>query len=297
MSVFEARAQPYDTASPLQPLLEFLRSTYFRVSPNDGPDLAGRQIADRLAELGPTFVADQPIVCDFLGIPVGNSLPYWLSPKTRHERLLDIVRHMVRLHGAMTSVIIIEDLHWLDEASREFIATLVEAVTATKTMLVVNCRPSYTADWMRASNYQQIELGELNPSVTQELVAELIGPHPELAETRDRVATRSNGNPFFAEELVRSLADHAALIGRQGDYRKGAVAITDMLPATVQAVIGARIDRLMPLEHDLLQVSAVFGKEFQSAILQSVSGLALDEVEAVTGSPLRSGASPFPRWA
>src|SRR5262249_49074709 len=119
ISVFEARAQPYNTTSPLQPVLEFLRSTYFRVSPNDEPEIARRQIADRLAQLGPTFIADQTIVCDFLGIPVAESLPSWLSPKTRHARLLDIVRHIVRLHGEVTAVIIIEDLHWLDEASRE----------------------------------------------------------------------------------------------------------------------------------------------------------------------------------
>jgi adenylate cyclase len=279
--VFEARAQPYGAATPLQPVLEFLRSIYFSVTPDDDAEQAVQRIAVRLAELGSTFEADLPLVCDFLGIRHGQGSPSWLNPKARNARLLDIVRHLVRQRGVVASVIIIEDLHWLDQASEEFVATLVDAVASTKTVLVVNCRPAYFAPWMRSSNYQQIELPELNPSDTDRLVDALIGGRPELAEIRRRIVERSGGNPFFAEELIRSLVERIALVGEQGDYRPGMVSTSDILPPTVQAVIGARIDRLGQGERDLLQTAAIIGKEFDLAVLRQVADLPLAEVETI----------------
>ncbi|MBR0989759.1 AAA family ATPase [Bradyrhizobium japonicum] len=278
--VLEARAQPYGAATPLQPVLEFLRSTYFNVSPDDEPDLAVKQIATRLAELGSTFEADLWLVCDFLGVRHGQGPPSWLSPRARNVRLLDIVRHMVRQRGASASVIIIEDLHWLDQASEEFVATLVDAVISTKTVLIVNFRPAYFAPWMRGPQYQQIELAELSPTDTDDLVDELLGPRDELLDVRRRVAERSGGNPFFAEELIRSLVEHLVIVGEQGSYRRGLAGAADVLPPTVQAVIGARIDRLAPGDRDLLHTAAIIGKEFQLAVLQSVASLPAGELEA-----------------
>lgn len=278
--VFEARAQPYGPATPLQPVLEFLRSTYFNISPEDDPDLAVKQIATRLAELGSTFDADLGLVCDFLGVKHGQGHPSWLNPKARNARLLDIIRHMVRQRGALASVIIIEDLHWLDQVSEEFVATLVDAVIGTKTVLIVNFRPAYFTSWMQGPQYQQIELAELSPMNTHELVDELVGQREELSDVRRRIAERSGGNPFFAEELIRSLLEHVAIVGRPGDYQRGIPSSFDGLPATVQAVIQARIDRLATTERDLLHMAAIIGKEFQLAVLQTVANLPAVEMEA-----------------
>jgi adenylate cyclase len=278
--VFEARAQPYGAATPLQPVLEFLRSTYFSVSPGDEPNIAIKQIATRLAELGSTFEPDLWLVCDFLGIKHGRESPSWFSPKARTARLLDIVRHMVRQRGELASVIIIEDLHWLDQASEEFVATVADAVISTKTVLIVNFRPTYFASWMNGVPYQQIELAELTPTETDELVDELLGQRQELIDIRRRVAERSGGNPFFAEELIRSLVEHLAIVGEPGDYQPGISNTSDVLPATVQAVIQARIDRLAATERDLLHIAAIVGKEFQLAVLQWVANLSPVETEA-----------------
>ena len=189
---------------------------------------------------------------------------------------------MIRQRGVLASVIIIEDLHWLDQASEELFATLVDAVTPTKTVLVVNFRPASSALWMRGSQYQQIELAELTPTDTDDLVDELLGQRQELMDVRRRVAERSGGNPFFAEELIRSLVEHLAVVGEQGDYHRGLSGGSDVLPPTVQAVIGARIDRLAPVDRDLLHTAAIIGKEFQLAVLQSRSrSLPPAEVEAI----------------
>jgi tetratricopeptide (TPR) repeat protein len=187
---------------------------------------------------------------------------------------------MIRQRGATASVIIIEDLHWLDQASEEFVATLVDEVTSTKTALVLNYRPAYSAPWMRSPSYQQIELAELNPTDTDSLVDELMGRRPELSEIRQRIVGRCGGNPFFAEELIRSLVEHLVLVGNQGDYRLGITNSSDVLPPTVQAVIGARIDRLAQPERDLLQTAAIIGKDFQLAVLQSVADSRPAEADA-----------------
>ncbi len=204
---------------------------------------------------------------------------------------------MIRQRGATASVIIIEDLHWLDQASEEFVATLVDEVTSTKTALVLNYRPAYSAPWMRSPSYQQIELAELNPTDTDSLVDELMGRRPELSEIRQRIVGRCGGNPFFAEELIRSLVEHLVLVGNQGDYRLGITNSSDVLPPTVQAVIGARIDRLAQPERDLLQTAAIIGKDFQLAVLQSVADSRPAEADASLLRLCAAGACYGPAMA
>ncbi|HEX3349380.1 MAG TPA: adenylate/guanylate cyclase domain-containing protein, partial [Acetobacteraceae bacterium] len=269
--VHEARAHPYGRATPLKPMLEFLRSNIFRVAAGDEPRSAMAKIVDCLAEIGPEFAADLPVVCEFLGIPHGERTQPWRNPRQRNAKILEIVRHLIRSRGGTTSVVIIEDLHWLDEASEEFVATLVDAVVGTRTMLVANFRPGYASPWMGASHYEQIELQELSATDTDALVDDLVGPEPELHEMRSLISSRSGGNPFFAEELVRSLVDRAVLTGERGAYRRGATASAGSLPMTVQAVIGARIDMLPPLEREILQIGAIIGKEIEIPILRRVA--------------------------
>ena len=126
--VVEARAMLYGHATPLQPVLEFLR-LFFHILPVDDPAIARSRIVECLSAIGTTFEADLPILYEFLGV-LDAGQPSQLSPKARHSRLLDIIRHMVRQGGIITSVIIVEDLHWLDEASEDFVETLVDAVLA-----------------------------------------------------------------------------------------------------------------------------------------------------------------------
>lgn len=278
--VFEARALPYGHATPLQPVLELLR-LFFGILPTDDATVARDRIAERLSRIGPTFEADLPLLCEFLGLPATEGRSLQLPPKARHARLLDIVRHLVRQSGSRTAVIVIEDLHWLDEASEDFVATLVDAVVGTRTMLVLNYRPAYTATWMAWPYCQQISLAELTPAETDAVVEELIGSAAELQEMRRCVAERSGGNVFFAEELVRSLAENSSLIGDAGNYALGWKAGDNALPPTLQAVIGARIDRLGDTEKSILQIGAIIGKEFPLKVLEQVAGVSTTTIEAV----------------
>jgi class 3 adenylate cyclase/tetratricopeptide (TPR) repeat protein len=269
--VLEARAQLYGHATPFQPVLEFLR-LLFGISATDEAASSRRLIAERLLALATTFEADLHLLYDFLGISDDANPSSQHHAKARHVRLLDIIRHIVRQRGTATSVIIVEDLHWLDEASADFVTMLVDAVADTRTMLVLNFRPEYVAPWMKRSHYQELSLADLNPEDTSRMVRELVGRRPELDDLRQHIVERSGGNPFFVEELVRSLSENGAVFGEVGDYSLVTRIGERALPATVEAVIGARIDRLGEGEKTMLQIGAIIGKEFPLAVLKEVVG-------------------------
>ena len=137
----------------------------------------------------------------------------------------------------------------------------------------MNFRPEYRADWMGKPVYQQLPLVPLDAEAMQKLVGSLLGDDPSLAGLPERIAERAAGNPFFVEELVRSLADAAALQGERGGYRLARPVAELVLPSSVQAVLTARIDRLPEREKRLLQTAAVIGKEVPERLLQTVAGL------------------------
>ena len=269
--VFEVRAQPYGHATPLQPGLNLLRTFFFRIPPDDDAAAARGRIAERMAQLGAPTETDLTLLNELLGVAEAGRPPSALSPKTRHARLLGLVRELVKHDADTTSVILIEDLHWLDEASEEFVATLVEAAADTRTMVVLNYRPSYRLPWGQFENFEKIDVGQLGASQTEQLVRALIGPRAELRDICELVAVRSGGNPFFAEELVRSLVDSGHLNGGVDGRAEGLAEIELTLPATVQAVIGARLDRLGEPEKTLLQMCAIIGKEIPLAVLEHMA--------------------------
>lgn len=269
--VFEVHAQLHGHAMPLQPVLEILRSMYFGISPMDDAAMSRRRVEERLLQLGPSFAADVPIVWEFLGIAPDSDGRAQLPPQIRRARLLDIMHHLVRQHGTTTSTIIINDLHWLDEASEDFISALVASVAGTQTMVVLNYRPSYECPWTGWEHFRQIHLAELTPVETGALVEELIGIDASVQDIRRQVTERSGGNPFFVEELVRALAEAGSLVGRAGDYRLGSTEKTNVLPPTVHVAIADRIDHMDQLDKSVLQIGAIIGKRIPMAVLERLA--------------------------
>lgn len=274
--VYEVRAQLYGHATPLQPILELLRVFFFGISGGDDAATARERIALRLADTA--SADDLALVQEFLGVATPVEKPSSLTPKARHDRLVSLVREQVRHLSETAAVIVIEDIHWLDEASEEFVSTLVEAVAGTRTMLVLNYRPSYQVPWVQAAHFRELLLPELSTKDAHALVGDLIGALASLEDVRMLVVQRSAGNPFFAEELVRSLRENRVLLG-DGSVRGGLQAAERALPATVQAVIGARLDRLGEPEKTLLQMCAIIGKEVPLAVLQHVASPIADQLQ------------------
>ncbi|TDG34322.1 adenylate/guanylate cyclase domain-containing protein, partial [Paracraurococcus ruber] len=273
LPVAAIRVQPYGTARPLQPMTEFLRSAWLGLEAEEAGPLSAARVEQALAAAGAADPVDAAVVCDFLGIPGRMALPAWLNPVARIARLVDIVTTLVRRRGAERSVILLEDLHWLDEASEGFVAALAAAVRDTRCLLVVNSRPGHDRPWMQPPRANRIALAELGEAETGALIASLVGPDPALAGLRARIAARSGGNPFFAEELVRALRGQGIIAGESGAFRRGEAEGQGVLPPNLQAVIGARIDSLAGTPRRVLQTAAVIGQTFRLPVLQAVAQL------------------------
>jgi adenylate cyclase len=273
VDVLEARAHVFGRSTPLLPMLEVMRA-FFHITPALDAATARRRLEAKLLPLDRSFAQDLPLLSDFLGLPVPELEGQRVDPKARHLRLRDIVKRIVKAAGQRTSVIVFEDLHWLDQPSQDFIETIVEAVSGTNIVAVLNFRPSWTCPWSDLPHYRPIELGELHQDDIDPLVRELMGDDPTLGKLADHIARQSDGNPFFAEELVRALAQSGVLVGERGHYR---LASPDrqqpVLPATIEAAVGARLDLLPEREKSLLQIGAVIGKEYPAALVREVASI------------------------
>ena len=271
--VYEGHGVAHGKAVPLLPVLEFQRS-YFGITEHDTARAARDKIAGRTLLLDETLAEALPIMFDFLGVPDPERPAPPLGPEARQQQLFNLIRRLGRARSAREpAVFLFEDLHWFDRASDEFIGNFVEISPGNRTLVLLNFRPEYHAQWMQRSYYQQLPLLPLGPEAIKELFADLLGGDPSLHRLRELIQERTGGNPFFIEEIVQSLQETGALVETRGAYRTGKPTEEIAVPATVQSVLAARIDRLPEREKLLLQTASVIGKNFSEPILRRVSVL------------------------
>jgi adenylate cyclase len=265
---------------PFLPVLELMRD-FFEITGQDSDEAARRKIAGTLLLLDQALTDALPLVFDFLGVADPADPPLRMEPEARQQRLFALVKQIGQARSRREpSLLLLEDLHWIDAGSAPFVETLVDAVAGTRTLLLVTFRPEYHAGGMQKSYYLQLPLLPLGPEASGELLRELLGSDPSVAGLADRIRERTAGNPFFAEEIVQALVDAGSLDGSKGAYRLRTPVETLVLPASVQVVLAARIDRLPEREKQVLQTAAVIGKEFGEPVLRRVEGLQEAELAA-----------------
>ena len=270
INVLEARAQVHSRATPLLPVLEALRA-FFRIEPDTDAETARTRIEQTLTMLALPAAEHLATLADFLGC--GETTSRVIDPATRRMRLRNSISRIVKAAWSQTSVIIIEDLHWLDEASQDFLETWMAAVEGTRVLMVLTFRPDWSPP-SRPAWYRELALPELGLGEVGQVIRDLIGEGAGLDHVVTHIAERSDGNPFFAEELILSLAQSGVLVGERGNYRLAPSGWQNpALPTTVEAVIGARIDLLPESEKALLQTAAIIGKEFPFEVVRAVTGL------------------------
>ena len=278
--VYHVAGQAHAKSVPLLPVLELLRG-YFGIDDHDSPEAARLKIEGALLALDPQFGEELPLVFDFLGVADPVRPAPRIDPEARERRLLAVMKQLLRTESAKRpGVTVIEDLHWLDSASELFLANHVDAVQGSHGLLVVNFRPEYRADWMSRSHYSQIALNALAGDAAAELVTELLGGDSSVEPVALLVRDRTRGNPFFAEELVASLAESGQLMGERGGYVAAAPVTEAKMPASVQATLAARIDRLPSTGKNVLSAASVIGKEVPAAVLERVAALESPELDA-----------------
>jgi class 3 adenylate cyclase/tetratricopeptide (TPR) repeat protein len=272
IDVYETQAQAHGTAIPFLPILQMMRG-YFGIEDRDSERVSREKIAGRLLLLDPDFTDDLPLVFDFLGVPDPERPAPQVSAEARQRLLRGVVRRLYRVPGrTVVTVSVMEDLHWMDEGSGQLVAEAVSAVEGTTNLLLVNFRPEYQPEWAGSPIYRRLPLVPLGPDSTKELLADLAGDDPSLDGLAELVHERTGGNPFFIEEVIRELVEAGYLVGERGGYTLTKPVDDTGVPATVQAILAARIDRLETAKA-LLQAASVIGKEVPEAALKMVAGV------------------------
>jgi class 3 adenylate cyclase/predicted ATPase len=280
ITVYEAHGVSHGKLIPFLPVLELFRA-FFRITEQDSNQAAREKIAGRMLLLDEALRDALPPMFDFLGVLDPERPVAQISPEERQRQFLAVVKRVAQARSRREpAVILLEDLHWFDDASQVVLEVVVETAASTRTLIVVNFRPEYHAGWMQKSYYQQLPLLPLGAEATLELLRDLLGADASLAALGGRISERTGGNPFFIEEVVQALAETGSLEGAKGVYRLVRPAAELALPATVQAVLAARIDRLAEREKQVLQTAAVIGREFAEPILARVVELPEAELAA-----------------
>ena len=206
---------------------------------------------------------------DLLGIADPEAELPKIDPDARRRRLTALV-NAASLGRHTPAVYVIEDAHWIDEVSESMLAGFFTVIPQTPSLVLVTYRPEYEGALTRMHGAQTIALAPLSDSETAALVSQLLGPHPSVGGLTTMIAERAAGNPFFAEEIVRELAERGVLRGNRGTYMSMADVAEVSMPATVQATIAARIDRLDPAAKRTLSAAAVIGSRFSPDLLETL---------------------------
>jgi class 3 adenylate cyclase/tetratricopeptide (TPR) repeat protein len=281
--VLEASSVSYGKATTFLPVIELLKS-YFGIEASDDPRRVREKLIGKLLALDEDLRPARPILEGLLDLPVEDAAWTSLSADQRRQRVLDAVKRLVLRESKVQPVLLVfEDLHWVDAATQALLDDVIESLPSNRVLLLVNYRPEYRHEWGGKTYYEQIRLDPLATETAESLLESLLGPDTALAPVKSVLVDRAQGNPFFLEESVRALAEMGVLAGEPGAYRLEKTMQVAQVPATVQAILAARIDRLSPEEKDLLQTASVVGKDVPLALLRAISPLSEADFAAQLG--------------
>jgi len=265
--VLEAGASSHGKATSYLPVSTLLRS-YFALGERDTYEEMRARIRTRVSALGESLWPAAPAFEALLDVPVEDARWQGLEPRQRRQHTLEAVRHLLLRESQIQPVLLVlEDLHWIDAETQAWLDGLVDGLPAARLLLVVTYRPEYQHTWGNRTYYTQLRVDPLLREGAEDLLRALLGADAELASLRSLLIQRTDGNPFFLEESVRTLVETKALVGERGAYRLAQALDTVQVPATVQAMLASRIDRLPPEEKQLLQSAAVIGKDVPFSLL------------------------------
>jgi hypothetical protein len=264
VEVFTAFCESHATDIPFHVVARLLRAAT-GVRGLDAPAARDR-VRSRVPDADPE---DLLLFDDLLGIADPEVALPKIDPDARRRRLTALV-NAASLARHVPAVYVIEDAHWIDEVSESMLAAFFTVIPQTPSLVLVTYRPENEGALTRIHGAQTIALGPLSDSETAALVSGLLGSDPSVGGVITMVTEKAAGNPFFAEEMVRDLAERGVLRGNRGAYESTADVGEVSVPATLQATIAARIDRLAPAAKRTLSAAAVIGSRFSRELLETL---------------------------
>ena len=272
--VLESASVSYGKATPYFPVIDLLER-YAHVEERDDPRTIRAKVTGQVLTLDEALQDTIPPLLALLdALPDGQPVPARSTRRSAASaRSTALKRVLLRESQVQPLLLVFEDLHWIDTETQALLDSLVESLPTARLLLLVNYRPEYQHGWGSKTYYTQLRLDPLPPASADDLPAGAARGDPSLAPLKPLLIARTEGNPFFLEESVRTLVETGVLVGDAGRLSAGAGAADIQVPATVQAVLAARIDRLPPEEKRLLQTAAVIGTEVPLALLQAMAEL------------------------
>jgi class 3 adenylate cyclase/tetratricopeptide (TPR) repeat protein len=269
--VLESTSVSYGKATPYSPVIDLLKR-YCQLEDADDARAIRVRVTGQVLALDDTLQDTLPALLALLDAVPEDSPFLTLEPPQRRQRTLTALKRVLLRESQVQPVLLVfEDLHWIDTETQALLDSLVESLPTARLLLLVNYRPDYQHDWGRKTYYTQLRLDPLPPASAGACLQTLLGGDPSLEPLKRLLIARTEGNPFFLEESVRTLVETEVLSGTPGAYHLGTSFDSLPVPATVQAVLAARMDRLPAEEKRLLQTAAVIGTAVPLPLLQAIA--------------------------
>ncbi len=276
--IIESGSVSYGKATSYLPVIELLKQ-YFQLEAGDDARKILEKVTGKLLSLDRALEPFLPAFLWLLDAPVSDPDWHRLDPPQRRQRTLDgVKRLLLRESQVQPLIVMFEDLHWIDAETQALLENLVESLPTARLLLLVNYRPEYQHGWSGKSYYRQLRIEPLPPQSCEQLLEALIGHDPSVAVVKPLLVERTEGNPFFLEESVRTMVETGILVGERGAYRLARALGAIQIPRSAHAILASRIDRLSPPNKRLLQSASVVGKDVPFPLLQAIAGEAEDRL-------------------
>jgi tetratricopeptide (TPR) repeat protein len=278
--VLEAFSVSHGKATAYLPVIDLLHE-YFAIESGDDTRRRREKVGGKVLMLDRSLEDTLPYLFALLGLGDRDDQLAQMGPQIRRRRMHDAIKRiLVRESLNQPLMVIFEDLHWIDSETQNLLNLLVDSLGTARILLLVNYRPEYQHQWGSRTHYTQLRLDPLGSESAGEMLDSLLGDQPELATLKRVIIERTQGNPFFMEEIVLALFDDGALV-RNGEVKLTRPPTELKIPPTVQATLASRIDRLPAAEKELLQILAVIGREIALEPVKHVTGKSEEQLEAL----------------
>ena len=266
----EAHAVPFGRTMPFQPVVDMLRQVC-RIEDGDSEATTVDKLERQVRRLDENLASALPFLRALLGLDPGDAVVDAMDPKLRRVEIVNATHRMLaRASEAHPHVVVLEDVHWMDVATEEWATRLAESLGTQRVLLLMTYRPGYTVPFGDHTFHTRLALTSLSTSDSLRMARELLGSDEVPADLETMIVNKAEGNPFFVEELVRSVEELGA-VRREGSRLVVARPLhPGLVPDTIHDVVTARIDRLAEAPRRALRVAAVIGREFTRALLGRV---------------------------
>jgi len=272
----DGRCLHFGGAIAYLPILDILRS-YFGIKEGEREFVIRRRMTETILQLDEKLKPILSPLQDLLSLKVEDEAYLKLEPKQRRERVFEAIRDLfIRESQEKPLVLAIEDLHWVDKTTEEFLDYLIGWLPKVRVLLILLHRPEYTHQWGSKSYFNRIGLDQLTLKSSAELVQAILEGGGVAPELRDLILKRAAGNPLFMEELTHSLLENGSIAKANNQYVLSRKASEIQVPDTIQGIIASRLDRLEENLKRIMQVASVIGREFAFRILHTITGLRED---------------------